>query len=506
MPADKRLQPPKDLDGYFPFTPPKSPEQWHPRREALQRQILVSQGLWPMPTKTPLNAVVHGRVERDDYTVEKAYFESMPGFYVTGSLYRPKGKSGKLPGVLCPHGHWADGRFHDAGLDEVRKEIARGAEQFEEGGRSPLQARCVQLARMGCVVFHYDMIGYADSVQISFDLAHRFAKQRAGDEHGRELGPVQSAGGGASPIRDGLADLQLDPRAGLPASLPDVDPARIGVTGASGGGTQTFILCCDRSASDGRLSGRHGVDGHARRLHLRKRVVPAGRNGQCRDRRTFRPQAAGPDGGRTIGPRRWRRKAFPNCKQHYQMLGAPGNVMLKAALQFGHNYNYVSRTAMYGWFNKHLKLGLAEPIVERDYQRLTRDEMTVWDDSHPKPEGGAEFERKLCAGGRTMPIGSGLICAQGCGFIGRFPHKSRPGTGCRGRSRPSDWQAGLRPKFRRGMRPVPTSDWAAEKRIPGAGTAVVGAEASSGRREADCVVAPCGRQGRSAGCRRETAG
>ena len=49
---------------------------------------------------------------------------------------------------------------------EVLDEINQGAERFENGGRSPLQSRNVQLARMGCVVFHYDMIGYADNEQI----------------------------------------------------------------------------------------------------------------------------------------------------------------------------------------------------------------------------------------------------------------------------------------------------------------------------------------------------
>ncbi|HRX79536.1 MAG TPA: acetylxylan esterase, partial [Pirellulaceae bacterium] len=178
LPNDRRLEPLKDLDGYFPFTPSESKEAWATRAERVRRQILVANGLWPMPTKTPLNAVIHGAIDLGEYTVEKAYFESMPGFFVTGSLYRPKGKSGKLPGVLCPHGHWANGRFYDNSLAAVEKEIESGAEQFVSNGRSPLQARCVHLAKMGCVVFHYDMIGYADNTQISYEVAHRFAKQR----------------------------------------------------------------------------------------------------------------------------------------------------------------------------------------------------------------------------------------------------------------------------------------------------------------------------------------
>ena len=162
----------KDLDGYFPFEPSPTPEAWAHRAEQVRRQILVATGLWPMPTPTPAKAVVHGLVDRGDYTVEKVYFQSFPGHYVTGNLYRPKGKAVRHPAVLCPHGHWPQGRFTDCGPEEVRNQIVRGEERFEAGGRSPLQARCVQLARMGAVVFHYDMLGYADSVQIPFDLAH----------------------------------------------------------------------------------------------------------------------------------------------------------------------------------------------------------------------------------------------------------------------------------------------------------------------------------------------
>src|SRR5437868_1439650 len=85
LPNDVRLQPPKDLSGYFPFTPPKTKEEWEKRAAYVRRQILVSQGLWPMPTKTPLNAVLHGKIERPEYTIEKVYFESAPGLFVTGN-------------------------------------------------------------------------------------------------------------------------------------------------------------------------------------------------------------------------------------------------------------------------------------------------------------------------------------------------------------------------------------------------------------------------------------
>ncbi len=394
LPNDARLQPPKDLDGYFPFTPPANAATWAKRAERVRRQILVSQGLWPMPAKTPLHPVIHGRIEQDDYTVEKVFFESSPGFFVTGNLYRPKGKSGKLPGVLCPHGHWNDGRFLDSGKDAVRKEITQGAERFEESGRSVLQARCVQLARMGCVVFHYDMLGYADSVQISFELAHRFAKQRP------EMNTLENWG-----LFSPQAEAHLQSVMGLQTwnsirsldfllSLPDVDADRIGMTGASGGGTQTFIL----SAIDPRIA-----------VEFPAVMVSTAMQGgcTCENSSLLRVDTGNIEFAALFAPKPlgmtaandWTKemetKGFPELKQHYAMLGAPDKVMLKPLLHFGHNYNYVSRAAMYGWFNKHLKLGVPEPIVEEDFHRLTTSEMSVWNDAHPKPEIGPDFERKL---------------------------------------------------------------------------------------------------------------
>ena len=98
--------------------------------------------------------------------------------FVTGSLFRPKSVSGKVPAVLCPHGHWTDARFALRGEAEMKKEIESGGERFANGGRSIHQSLGVQLARMGCVAFVIDMLGNSDSQQISMEIAHGFAKQR----------------------------------------------------------------------------------------------------------------------------------------------------------------------------------------------------------------------------------------------------------------------------------------------------------------------------------------
>ena len=121
-PDDSRLKRQKNLnDKDFFFQVPPTREAWDKRRKELREQLLVANGLWPLPEKTPLNAIIHGNIDRDKYTIERVIFASMPGHYVTGNLYRPKDKSGPLPGVLCPHGHWRNGRFFDAGEEEGKK-------------------------------------------------------------------------------------------------------------------------------------------------------------------------------------------------------------------------------------------------------------------------------------------------------------------------------------------------------------------------------------------------
>ncbi|HEX8038036.1 MAG TPA: acetylxylan esterase, partial [Chryseosolibacter sp.] len=139
------------------------------------------------------------------YTVESVVFESLPGFFVTGNLYKPSGKLKKksLAVVLCPHGHFPD-----------PNDYARF--------RKDMQIRCASLAKMGAVVFAYDMVGWGESVQV----AHTYPKVLAFQTW--------------NSMR--VIDFLL--------TLPEADPRRVAVTGASGGGTQTFML----AALDDRVS------------------------------------------------------------------------------------------------------------------------------------------------------------------------------------------------------------------------------------------------------------
>src|SRR5512138_1722665 len=242
LPNDIRLKPLKDLDGYFPFTPPKSKSEWEKRAERVRRQILVSQGLWPMPAKTPLNPVIHGKIDRGEYTVEKVYFESAPGFFVTGNLYRPAKINGKAPGVLFAHGHWKDARLSESGDAELLDEIATGQERFVEGGRSRFQSMCVQLARMGCTVWQWDMLSDSDSKQLSDQIVHRFAKQRPEMNTTENWGLYSPQAEAHLQSIMGLQTLNAIRSLDFLLSLPEVDADRIAMTGASGGGTQTFIL------------------------------------------------------------------------------------------------------------------------------------------------------------------------------------------------------------------------------------------------------------------------
>jgi hypothetical protein len=365
-------------DAYHPWTPPESLAEWEQEKSRIQRQILVAVGLWPLPEKTPLKPVIHGQVEREGYTVERVFFASRPGLYVTGSLYRPAGSrdgSVKRPGVLCPHGHWANGRFYDAGEEEAARQVASGAETDLVAARSPLQARFVQLARMGCVVFHYDMVGYADHAPLAHNSGFNDVQAELWSQNIMGLQTWNS-------IR------ALD----FLESLPDVDPNRIGVTGASGGGTQTFILAAidDRPdvlfpavmVSTAMQGGCVCENASYLRLGLNNVAFAA-----CA---APRPMALSGADDWTIDIEKL---GLPELKQVYGLYDKPDLVHAKCYPEFGHNYNKVSRLMMYEWFNQHLGLGWQSPIDEQPFTPLTREELTVFTDEHPLPEDARTAEQ-----------------------------------------------------------------------------------------------------------------
>ena len=376
-------------DKDFFFRVPATKEAWLKRRQAVREQMLVATGLWPLPEKTPLKPVIHGKIDRDEYTIEKVFFASYPGHYVSGNLYRPKASGGRKPpvgnqqgayaprspGVLCPHGHWANGRLYEADDKTVAAQIKQGAEKTPEGAKYPLQARCAQLARMGCVVFHYDMVGNADSTAI----AHRTG------------------------FTDADAELRLQSFMGLQTwnsiraldfllSLSDVDASRIGVTGASGGGTQTFMLCAidDRPTVafpavmvSTQMQGGCVCENCS---HLRVGT------GNVEFAGLFAPKPLAMSGANdwTIDIER---KGLPELKDLYRLYGAEDRVLARCFPQFQHNYNQVSREVMYNWFNKHLKLGFAEPVVEKPFKPVPPKELSVYDEAHPRPADSVDAAR-----------------------------------------------------------------------------------------------------------------
>lgn len=365
MPTDTRLSPPKDLNGYFPFAVPPTPAAWAERRERLREQVLVSQGLWPLPEKTPLDAVVHGKTDRDGYTVERVFFQSLPGHTVSGSLYRPAGETGKRPAVLFAHGHWKDGRFHDAGEAYARKAVEQGWESDPVTARWFMQALPVNLARRGFVVFQYDMIGYADSSA----LAHRTGFGDAAAES-RLLSPM------------GLQTWNSIRALDFVCGLPDVDPARVGVTGASGGGTQTFVLCAadDRPAAAVPAvmvsTAMQGGCVCENASHLRVGT------GNVELAALFAPKPLG-----LTAADDWTKelaaKGFPELKRLYTLLGAGD----KLALHFKphpHNYDKHSREFMTAFFRRHLT-GVDEPAPESKFEPLPVKALGVFDDAHPRP-------------------------------------------------------------------------------------------------------------------------
>jgi hypothetical protein len=286
-----------------------SREAWTARATYLRERVLASAGLLPMPERTPLNPVVFGEVRHSDYVVERVYFESLPGFFVTGNLYRPVG-AGPFPAILSPHGHWTNGRLEHTALNSG-------------------PGRAIGLARQGFVVFTHDMIGYNDSRQ----LPHTFGGARE-NLWGLSLGGLQ--------LWNSIRALDFL------ETMPYVRRDGFGVTGESGGGTQTFLL----GAVDDRVAVAAPVNMIS--LHMQGGCL-------CENMPGLRIGTNNVEIAATIAPRPmlmvsatgdWTaetlEREFPAMRNAYALFGAEAKVhavLFKAE----HNYNKDSREAMYAW-------------------------------------------------------------------------------------------------------------------------------------------------------------
>ncbi len=323
---------------------------WQARAENIRKQILVGAKLDPLPERTPLNSVIHKKRSYDGYTVESVAFEARPGYFVYGNLYRPVGQQGPHPGVLCPHGH------------------SRGP----EGGRyrPNQQHRCATLARMGAVVFSYDMIGFGDSEHLGWDHGHEQALTLQTWSSIRAVDFLQS--------------------------LPEVDKDRIGVTGCSGGGTQTFLL----TALDDRVSvavpvvmvsahffgGCHCESG----MPIHKTAELETNNAEIAALAAPRPLLLVSVGGDWT--KNTPRVEFPYIQNVYRLLGAETKVKNAHFAEEGHGYEFSKRQAMYPFVVKHLGLntdGVLNPQTgafdEGKTILETPPQMRVFDESHPIP-------------------------------------------------------------------------------------------------------------------------
>jgi hypothetical protein len=277
--------------------------------------------------------------------------------------------------VLFAHGHWANGRLHEEPEANAKAMVARGEEPDVERAKFFMQAIPATLAKLGFVVFQYDMVGYADSTAV---------------------GHVARSG---VPAVDGFADaegeLRLHSLMGLQTlnsvravdflcELPDVDKEKIGVTGASGGGTQTFLL----AAIDDRI----------------KAAVPAvmvstGMQGGCVCENcsllrvgTGNIELAGLFAPKPLAlpsandwTKEIKTKGYPELRELYKLLGAEENVSARVWTRLPHNYGRPSREYMYGWFSKHLK-GEEEETPEPPFEPVPVKELSVFDDKHPRPK------------------------------------------------------------------------------------------------------------------------
>jgi uncharacterized protein len=317
--------------------------EWEARANNIREGILREAHLIPLPARFPLKPIIWGKQVRNGYTVENVAFESLSGFFVTGNLYRPLGEKGPFPGVLCPHGHSKMGRLDPATI-----------------------TRAATLARMGAVAFAYDMVGYNDSSQAKHDDENVLTLQ----------------------LWDSMRALDFI------TSLPEVDAKKIGCSGESGGGTQTFLLC----ATDPRVAvsvpvvmvSAHFFGGCKCESGLPIHHTDKHDTDNAEIAALFAPKpmclvSDGKDWTKNVP-----QVEFPYIQSVYKLYGAADKVENVHLPEEGHDYGPSKRDAMYRFMAKHLGLNLnalmANGKIDEVDTALDPKSLQVFNEDHPRPD------------------------------------------------------------------------------------------------------------------------
>jgi len=337
------------VKSHFPLPGYRSLEEWLTARTRIRRQILVSAGLVPLPERNSLHGRRTSRKPIGNFTIEKVVIEPLPGFQLAGNLYVPLKASAtnKVPAVLVPHGHWKHGRAHQTTIYSV-------------------PALCANLASQGYVAFTWDMIGYGDTRQ----LPHHFGESSADQLWSFSLLGLQ--------LWDSIRALDFL------ESLPEVDAGRIGITGASGGGTQTILL----AAVDDRIRAAAPVD-----------MVSAIFQGDdlCEEAPGLRIGTNNIEIAAIMAPkplllvastRDWSSntptEAFPAVRSIYALYGRPDQVGF-ALIDAEHNFNQASRESVYSFFGHHLRNVNSQPEAlsykERFLEPIANEDLLFGDKS-----------------------------------------------------------------------------------------------------------------------------
>ena len=320
--------------------------QWEARAAQIRNQIKEGMGLQTLPAKPTSKAIVNGKRMMEGYSIENVAFESLPGIYVTGNLYRPLKEQKSYAAILAPHGHGENphGRF-----------------------REQTQKRCATLARMGAIVFVWDMVGQGDSKQ----CAHTMPK--------------------ALKLQTINAIRALD----FVSALPGVDPKRVAVTGESGGGTQTFLL----TALDNRIKLSVPcvmVSAHFFGGCVCESGLPIHKNGDFQTNNVEIAALASPRPMLLISDGAdWTKNTpnveFPYIRKIYDLYGKSNQVENVHLPDEKHDYGPSKRKAMYIFMAKHLNLDLKAvtgadgSVDENPAKVLTQSDLEVFNAAHPRP-------------------------------------------------------------------------------------------------------------------------